>query len=40
MEIFPGFDYDDFYLYIKLYGMENTIKMLKEYSKELLKCKL
>lgn len=40
MDIIPEFNYDDFNLYVKLYGMENTIKMLKEYSKELLKCKL
>lgn len=40
MDIIPGFNYDDFNLYVKLYGIENTIRMLKEYLKELLQCKL
>lgn len=40
MEIVKGFNYNDFNIYVKLYGMEDTIKMLKEYSKEILKCKL
>lgn len=34
MDIFPGFDYSDFNLFINIYGRENAIKMLKNYAKE------
>lgn len=40
MEIFSGYNCGDFKLFIRLYGKEKAIKMIQEYAKELLRCRL
>lgn len=40
MDLFQGFGYDEYKLFVQLYGKENTIIMLMNFAKECFKCKL
>lgn len=40
MDIVPGLSYEDIKLFIRIYGLDATIKMINHYSKNILNSKL
>lgn len=40
MDLFPGFNYDDYKLFVQLYGKERAIIMLMSFAKEFVKSRL